>query len=140
MWLKMNDFYLLEYRTIKIHPEPRIYKRVKLFDPDKKTTRVKGETYEITLNLLNEDKSISEIAIARSLAVSTIESHMSRLLRDDKISIDQIMSIDRQEKILPYFKNLKEGETLGDLRPRIPFDVSFGELRWIQTLIKKEES
>ncbi len=140
MWLKMDDFYLLEYRTIKIHPGPRVYKRVKLFDPDKKVSkRVKGETYEITLNLLNEDKSISEIATARSLAVSTIESHMSRLLRDDKISIDQIMSIDRQEKILPYFKNLREDETLGDLRPRIPFDVSFGELRWIQTLIKKEK-
>ncbi len=140
MWLKMNDFYLLEYRSIKIHPEPRVYKRIKLFDPDKKVSkRVKGETYSITLELLNEDKDISEIAKIRSLAVSTIESHMNRLLREDKISIDQIMSHERQKKILPYFEKLKEDETLGDLRPRIPFDVSFGELRWVQTLISKDE-
>lgn len=140
-WLKMNELYLIEYRGIKVHPEPRAYKRIVLFDPDKKMVKKeKGATYLVTLDLLNDDKSIQEIAEIRSLAVGTIEGHFDKLLKDDKISIDQIMPHDRQEKLIPYFRNNPEGTTITDIRSKMSFEVSFGELRWIQTMIAKEKS
>jgi len=140
MWLKMNELYLIKYRSIPVHPEERSFKRVVLFDPNKKLTKKKkGATYDITLDLLNEDKSLAEIAKVRSLAVSTIESHFNKLLKEDKINIDQIIAHDRMEQLLSYFEK-NDDISLAELRTKIPFDVSFGELRWVRTYMDKKSS
>ena len=137
LWLQMDHLYKMKYRSIVIHPDAPEHKRAKMFNPHKKRKKKpKGETFKITLDLLNEDKSIEEIAKIRSLAASTIEGHIDRLLKDDKINIDQIMNHERRDRIISYFTNNPD-TLLSDLRPKIPFDISFGEMRWIQTYLKK---
>ncbi len=135
LWFKMSELYEMQYRSIDLHSEQPTYQKVKLFDPDQKKPG-KGATYKVSLELLNENNSIEDIAKIRSLAIGTIQSHMNRLLKEDKISLDQIMHHERQNKIIPYFKKNPESN-ITEIKGFIPFETDYGELRWIQTYLQK---
>ncbi len=98
--------------------------------PKKKVKKNVGETYDITYNMHAEGKSIAAIAKERSLAESTIESHIGRLIRDERLSVFDLMPVTKVDKII----KIAEAEpdlNLTELITRIPFKISFGQLRWV---------
>jgi hypothetical protein len=58
----------------------------------KKTKRETGQTYTLTLESFQAGKTIEEIAENRSLAPSTIVSHIRRLIGEERIPIEQVVS------------------------------------------------
>ncbi len=98
----------------------------------KKTTtkRIKGETYEITYKMHKEGKSINLIAKERSLSVGTIETHLAKLIRDQKVSIFDLMKESKVEKALAVAQSHPDLSHT-DLIKKMPFRMTFGELRWV---------
>ncbi len=58
----------------------------------KKPKRETGQTYTLTLESFQAGKTIEEIAENRSLAPSTIVSHIRRLIGEERIPIEQVVS------------------------------------------------
>ena len=136
VWSQIEDYYQMTYRSEKLHSEPPKYKRVRYAPKTKKVKRVKGQTYQISHDMLLQGKSLKEIAKERGLSVGTIEGHMNHLLREEKITINKLMDTSRQDKIIRYF-NKYPNQTITNLKVKIPFPTTFGELRWIQTYLGK---
>ncbi len=134
-WIAVSKLYQLEHRGVAIHPEPYKHKRVVMFDPDRKLRKIekpkKGETYEITLELFLQGKSIAEIATQREMAKSTIEGHMTKWLKEKKVSLYELMPKKRAQKIWKEIETKSE-ESLGELIRLLPFDATYTELRWVR--------
>lgn len=99
--------------------------------PEEKTTRPdKGASQQMTLVLFKEGKSIEEIASIRTLAVSTIESHLASFIGME-LSIEQFLKKEDLDIIAPVVQPF-----LNDINPpfKLIFDrlgrkYSFGQLR-----------
>jgi len=131
IWKIIEKLYNLEYRGKKVYTQPPKYKFVKTTKKKKKKA-VKGETYTITLKMHKEGKSVVAIAKDRGLAVGTIESHMSRLIKEQKISIYDLMTDKRVEKALGIAEAYVDLDSV-ELIKKMPFKMTFGELRWVTT-------
>lgn len=131
IWKIVEKLYNLEHRGQVIYTEPHKYKFVKTTKKKKKKV-IKGETYTITYKMHKEGKSIAAIAKDRGLALGTIESHMARLIKEKKVSIYDLMKEKRVEKALAIAEaNVDLSST--DLIKKMPFKMTFGELRWVTT-------
>lgn len=90
----------------------------------------KGSTYQKSLELAKQGKSIPEIAAERSMAVSTIEGHLARYIGSGELDVYQFVEREKVERISDHFsqnQNLSLGfakEVLGD-------DVSYSEIRFV---------
>jgi ATP-dependent DNA helicase PIF1 len=136
-WHFINNLYALKLYDKKVYQQVRRYVKEILFDENKSTApKEKGKTYEVTLSLIKEGKNIEEIAEVRDLAVGTIESHLSKLFKDDKLTIQELLSKERMDQLYPFIANNSD-LTITDIRPKIPFYTSFAELRWMQIWIEK---
>ncbi len=90
----------------------------------------KGETYKITFAMLQEGKPIKEIAKLRGLAVSTIESHMTRGIEAGDVRILNVLSEDVVDEIV---KELNEtSEVLSKVHNALKGKYSYGVLRMVQ--------
>ena len=96
----------------------------------KKTKRIKGETYDITYKMHKEGKSLNLIAKERGLSVGTIESHFSKLIKEQKVSIFDLMDDKKVEKALAVAQSYHDLSQT-DLIKKMPFRMSFGQLRWV---------
>ena len=55
------------------------------------TNQKKGATYEITLEMFKSGKIIEKIAEERNMAKSTIEQHISKLIKEGKINVFDVL-------------------------------------------------
>ena len=135
-WITLSNLFQLKHRNIAIHPEPPKYKRVVMFDPDRKLKKLKrptkGETYETTLELFLQGKSIEEIATQREMAKSTIEGHMTKWIKEKKVSLFELIPKKRAEKIWKVIEP-KSDEALSELMRILPFEATYTELRWVRS-------
>jgi len=123
-----KDVFSAATLTDSSQKEP-IQKEKKL--PKEKTARPeKGASQQMTLMLFKEGKSIEEIAAMRTLAVSTIESHLASFIGME-LSIEQFLKKEDLDAIMPVIQPF-----LDDKNPpfRLIFDrlggkYSFGQLR-----------
>lgn len=147
-WHKINDLYILEYRGHKIYDEERKYKRTVMFDPNKikklkplgaskKPKSEKGQTYIYTYEMWSNKMTVSEIAEERGMSESTIQTHLSRLMKDGKIEIQELMDMKRVKKLLPFIeKNPDLGLT--DLKNAIPFETTYEEIKMVKAWSEKK--
>ena len=91
----------------------------------------KGETYDITLKLYKQGKSLEEIAQERSLALTTIESHIARKVASGEVDIDGLISQDKMEKIKEAFQK-KGRDGLNPVKQFLADDYSYGELSLVK--------
>lgn len=66
----------------------------------------KGESLEVTLEMLESGRSISDIATERGLAQSTIESHAVSLIKDRKVGIELVIRKERVDELAEVIKEL----------------------------------
>ncbi|MCR9016104.1 helix-turn-helix domain-containing protein [Aquiflexum gelatinilyticum] len=94
-----------------------------------KFKREKGETYEITYELSQSGKSISEIASERELAESTIRGHLAKGITEGKVSIHSHLS----QKEIEELGNLIQSKN-GDIvlvRQEFPTKYDYGTLKMV---------
>lgn len=135
LWTYVNNLYNLEYREVKLFTEEPKYKRVIFFNSDKKGSkkpkRNKGETQRITLEMWNTGKSMLDIARERNLVLGTIQSHMSKWIKEGKVSIEKLMDM---EKVKTAWKCIEENPELSssEIREVIPFNIDYSELAMVR--------
>jgi hypothetical protein len=101
------------------------------------TKMKKGSTYENTLLLFKEGKSVKEIAAIRSMSEGTVETHIAKHIKEGKIDILDVMEEARVKQLEPYFKG--EVSSFNELKEKMGFDISYGELNWMKSWTRKGE-
>lgn len=100
--------------------------------PSKKKAKTKGEskvpTQLKTLELFKKGMSISEIAEERKLVESTIYGHFSKLVQEEKIDIEDVMSAEKLNQLKSIFGK-EMPSSLTDARGMTNNAFNFEELR-----------
>ena len=68
----------------------------------------KKSTYEVTLELIRENKSLSEIAASRVMSEGTIVSHFVKLIKMGELQLDEVMTSDRISELADIFEGYSE--------------------------------
>jgi len=98
-----------------------ILKNEKLFigeyplSKDDKPKKEKRSTYDITLQLWKEGKTVAEIAKERTLSQATIYSHIAKCIEQDKIAITEVLPEKTINELNTIFKENEELTTLKSL-------------------------
>ena len=95
---------------------------------NKKEKKTKPDTKKESFELFKSGKKIAEIASERSLTVGTVESHLAHFVGLGELSVKEIMSEEKLEKIVNYFKGI-ENRNFGEAKSYFGDEVSYGELR-----------
>ncbi|MBI5858318.1 MAG: helix-turn-helix domain-containing protein [Sphingobacteriales bacterium] len=90
----------------------------------------KGDSYAETFGLYKEGKTIADIAKERNLAISTIEGHLCKFIRNGDISIHEVVS---QEKFVLIDAALKDfdGTSTTPVKQKLPPEITFGEIKMV---------
>jgi len=88
----------------------------------------KPDTKELSLELFQDGKSISEIAAERKMAVGTIEGHLAHYVALQEIDAVDILGAKKLEKILQAIKVLQP-MNMTPIRSHLGNKFSFGEIK-----------
>jgi ribonuclease D len=91
----------------------------------------------ITLAFFQSGKTIAEIASERSLAVSTVESHLVRYVGTGELAVETLLPAQKLASIRSYIETYPS-ETLNQVRQSLGNDVSFSEIRFVQYAMRAE--
>lgn len=95
--------------------------------PLKSVKKVKESTYDKTLRLWLSGKNMADIARERKVAMSTVESHLARLISEGKVSIYDVISEDKISELDHIFDIFPE--SLTEARDKSGNTFTFGALR-----------
>jgi len=121
-----------------------ILKNEKLFideyppSKDDKPKKEKRSTYDITLQLWKEGKTVAEIAKERTLSQATIYSHIAKCIEQDKIAITEVLPEETINELNAIFKENEELTTLKSLYEKTEERYSWDELRLFRAYLLKE--
>ena len=106
---------------------------LKVRSSNKKPTekREKKSTYDQTMDLLLEGKSVDEIARTRQLSEGTVYGHLATLIKAEKLELDDVLSNDRITELEDLVGDT-EGTSLGQIKEKLGDKVSYDELRLLQ--------
>jgi hypothetical protein len=105
-------------------PQQPIKKKEKKQDKEK----VKKSTYEITLELFREGKTISMIAAERVMSEGTIYSHFTRLIQSGEIEISEVMEKEKLKALENIFEDYHE-QSLTPLKEQVGDAFTWEELK-----------
>jgi len=91
---------------------------------------VKINTKEITFNLYKEGKSIMDISKDRTLAVTTIETHLAHYVSLGMIPVTQFVSAEKVIKITDFLKN-HDGLSSTAIKLELGVDYSYSEIKFV---------
>lgn len=98
------------------------------FEIEKPQKKPKKSSAYITFELWQEGKRVEEIAEIRKLTSQTIYSHISKLVKEKKLTLDEVIPVEKIEKLVKVFEN--EGEaTLTAIKAKVGDAFSWEELR-----------
>jgi ATP-dependent DNA helicase RecQ len=90
----------------------------------------KGDnTYEISLKMFKQGNSISDVAKLREMAVSTIETHLVRFIPTGEIELEEIVLLEKADRIRETILNFGDAATLGKVKETLGDAYSYGEIR-----------
>ena len=92
----------------------------------------------MSFDLYKQGKSIAAIAEERKLTSQTIEGHLSHYIESGVLSVNELLSDEKQQKITVVYKQNKEA-SFSDMKEQLP-DISFGEIRMMMAAVKYESS
>ena len=107
---------------------------------EKKEKAQKGDSQRITLSLFKEGKSIKEIVSERNLSTTTIEGHLSGFILTGDLSVDKLISKDKQDYLIPRLKEIPFNTPLSSIKENLPKEYSYldiksiiNHLRWLKS-------
>ncbi len=106
-WMKVNQLYNAKFLDEAIYSGTIIFTKEKL--PQVKTSltsgkKEKGGTYNDTLDLYREGKTIEEIAAIRSLTVGTIKGHFAKWIAEGEINVYEVLPKDYIAQLQSFIK------------------------------------
>ena len=132
-----NGFLLDDYLKILKSVDEKVASNTKNKIKSSYRKKVKGNTVVDTVELLHEGKSIEQIAFERNLTVGTIESHLSKAIRQDLIQLEEVMPLDEARKISDIFPKAPYDFRLSSIKEKLPPEISYGKLRMILAWLQK---
>lgn len=89
-----------------------------------------SDTKRTSYDMYREGNTIAEVAEARQLAVTTVETHLSYYISTGELDIDELVAPDKQELIEAAIA--KYGRLgLKQLKDNLPEEISYGEIRMV---------
>ncbi|MFP4429147.1 MAG: helix-turn-helix domain-containing protein, partial [Desulfovermiculus sp.] len=86
------------------------------------------DTRQTTLELFKKGNTPDQIAAARGLARSTIETHLSSLVHQGELGIDELLAPDIQESIEQAI-SAAEGDSLKEIKNMLGDEISYGQIK-----------
>ena len=74
------------------------------------------DTYAVSLKMFRSGKAIDEIAAERGLALSTMETHLTRFIPTDEVKLEELVSADKIERIREAFVSLETNGGIGPVK------------------------
>ncbi|HHT9146897.1 MAG TPA: DNA helicase RecQ [Candidatus Wunengus sp. YC61] len=116
-----------------IEPKPLLRKR-----PESLIKQPKASTVQMTLDLYKQRLTIHEIAKNRGLALSTISSHLERLILDgEDVSVDSMVEPEKQQRIMQTLKEMGM-QTLTPIKEKLGDGYSYEEIRLVRAKMMRE--
>ncbi|RLD66804.1 MAG: helicase, partial [Bacteroidetes bacterium] len=110
--------------------EEQVPKIAKSEKKKSKTLKGKGpNTREVSFELFQQGNNLEEIAKERSLAVTTIESHLSTYVAQGKIDVKLVLDTKKLENIIKVAEKL-ETYNLGPIKNALGDEYTYSELRF----------
>lgn len=114
----------------EVEEETILTVRTKKKKNEPKTEKI--SSVEQTFQQLQEGKSIDEIAESRMLTQSTIFNHIGRLMKEEKIELNDILSEERITELKEAFEG-HEAESVTPIKEKYGDKFSWDELRLYKT-------
>jgi ATP-dependent DNA helicase RecQ len=107
-----------------------------------KAEREAGGTVALTGQLLARSLSPEQIAAERGLTVSTIYSHLARLISEGQAQLDAVVPTDVQTRIRAAIEAVGSVEYLAPIKARLPEEIDYGVIRCVANawLIERGQS
>lgn len=105
-------------------------------ESEKKSKPQKGDSQRITLSLFNEGKTLKEIAVERNLSTTTIESHLSGFILTGELSIDRLISEEKQNYLLPRLKDMQPNTPLSTIKEELPKEYTYLDIKAMMNHIR----
>ncbi len=138
-WKKLDSLFDVTFQEEKVFIGEKKYIQVKMFDPDEKKKskpKEKGETYQITLEMFNQNKGLAQIAKERSLSIGTIETHIAKLIGEDKIDINEILPKHKITKIRTKIEECQDDLNLTEIKNKLDEEFTYNEIRMVRNWVK----
>lgn len=117
-----------------------IQETVEVPNTQKKEKAQKGDSQRITLAMFNEGKSVKEIVTERNLSTTTVEGHLSGFILTGELSVDKLMSEEKQNYLIPRLKDIPFNTPLSSIKEDLPKEYSYldiktilNHLRWLNS-------
>jgi hypothetical protein len=114
-------------------------KRERKSDVEGGKPKLPGPSYQESLRLWLELKSLPEVAKARSLAESTIAGHLAQAVAARKLDVFELTTKEVIDKIMPLLPDSMEGMALGAIKEKVGESISYNELKWALAWKKANE-
>lgn len=108
-----------------------IQETVEVPNSQKKEKAQKGDSQRITLAMFNEGKSVKEIVTERNLSTTTIEGHLSGFILTGELSVDKLMSEEKQNYLIPRLKDIPFNTPLSSIKEDLPKEYSYLDIKTI---------
>ncbi|PXV65022.1 UvrD-like helicase family protein [Dysgonomonas alginatilytica] len=105
-------------------------------ESEKKSKPQKGDSQRITLLLFNEGKTLKEIATERNLSTTTIEGHLSEFILTGELSVDKLISEEKQNYLLPRLKDIQPNTPLSSIKEELPKEYTYLDIKAMMNHIR----
>lgn len=142
-WNKMTQLYEAHFLDEKLFTGVVRFSRETLKKSVSSSTsgkKEKGGTYKDTLALYKQGMKLDEIASVRSLAISTIKSHLAKWIQEGEIDVRQVLPEETIQRIEKYLATNPTG--YAEMKNALGALVDYGDIRMVVSYLarKKEVS
>jgi len=88
-----------------------------------------NSTMQATFNMFNDGMSVGEIAVQRSLAPTTIETHLAAYVAAGELDIYRFVTKEKLDKIIATIKMTGQASALKPIKDLLDDDYTYGEIR-----------
>jgi hypothetical protein len=89
----------------------------------------KKSTYELSFELWQKSRSLTEVANTRKLTKQTISGHLLKYVEKGEIEVEELIDLDRLKLICKKLNGKNDFESLTQMRTYLNDEISFDELR-----------
>jgi len=107
----MNEKLQLAYRQLDTHEasETRSHVNADSNGKKKKKKEVTGHTFNVSLELFRQGKTLTEIAFERELKPATIVSHLCRFISKGILNVHELVPAERAQLVIEEMDKIPEG-------------------------------
>ncbi|MEP7074697.1 MAG: DNA helicase RecQ [Acidobacteriota bacterium] len=87
------------------------------------------DTFQISLEMFRAGKSVSQIASERGLSIPTIENHLARFIPDGRVSLEQLVAVEKVEPIRNAVIQFADANALSPIKEFLGDNYTYGEIR-----------